>query len=224
MAEKRRREQVQASVPSPVRHILAARPHQQKIYLMRHGESEANVSRRDVPDPNLTQLGLAQAKSWQECIGDFQPDIVLVSPLRRAVQTACHAFAYEDVPMLVCRFAREIGWRASENSIRSTPKKMEDMLETLPRGDELHGFREGLIAGPDDPPDELASLNRLKVVLASRPENTILVVCHFGVIATLAGCRAKNGDIYECEWGPHDELKVVSRHKTPLSDQRCVCG
>jgi len=191
---------------------------------MRHGESEANISRRDVPDPNLTKLGLAQAKSWQETVGDLEADIVLVSPLRRAVQTACHAFHYEETPMLVCRFAREIGWGCGENTVHSTTDSMHKMLETLPRGDELYGVKEGLHPGPDDPATEMESLQRLKMVLASRPEDTIVVVCHFGVIAATTGCRAKNGDVYECDWGYNDELRVVARHKTPLADQPCTCG
>lgn len=227
LAEQRRRRESQAmvhSAPSPIRALLAARPYRQKIYFLRHGESEANISRRDVPDPNLTNLGLAQAKSWQESIGDLGADIVLVSPLRRAVQTACHAFAYEEVPMLLCRFAREIGWSANENTIHSTPAQLEAMMEDLPRGDEVHGVREALIPGADDPYDEMASIQRLKVELAKRPERTIVVVCHFGVIATLCGTRAKNGDVFECEWGANEEFNVLMRHKTPLSEQRCVCG
>lgn len=227
LQEKRRREQSQVAAmktPSPIRALLDARPYTQKIFLMRHGESEANISRRDVPDPNLTPLGLAQAKSWQESIGDFEPNIVLVSPLRRAVHTACHAFCYEEVPLLFCRFAREIGWCCNENTIHSTPEQMQAMLEELPRGEELHGMREALHAAADDPPDEMSSLQRLKVEIARRPEHNIFVVCHFGVIATLTGSRAKNGDIYECEWGYNDELNVIMRHKTPLSDQQCICG
>jgi len=227
LQEKRRREHAQAAAqkgPSPIRSLLAQRPYSQKIYLMRHGESEANISRRDVPDPNLTRLGLAQAKSWQETIGDLDANIVLVSPLRRAVQTACHAFCHEEVPLLLCRFAREIGWSCNENTIHSSPAQLDKMLEGLPRGDEVQGVQEALIAGPDDPPDEMASLQRLKVVLASRTERNIVVVCHFGVIASLSGCRAKNGDVYEVEWGYNDELNVIQRHKTPLRDEQCICG
>jgi hypothetical protein len=229
LQEKRRREETAKAAasrakPSIIRAQLDARPYAQKIFLMRHGESEANISRRDIPDPNLTKLGLAQAKSWVENIGDFLPDIVLVSPLRRAVQTACHAFEYEEVPMIFCRFAREIGWSCNENTIHSSQASMARMLEDLPGGDEISGAVEALTPALDDPPDEMASLQRLKMVLASRPERHIFVVCHFGVIAALSGCRAKNGDIYECEWGYNDELNVVMRHKTPLSDSQCICG
>jgi len=210
--------------PSPLRSLLLKRLRPQKVYLMRHGESEANISRQDSADPNLTKLGLAQAESWQETVGDLEADIVLVSPLRRAVQTACHAFAYEETPLLICRFAREIGWGCGENTVHSTNASMGRMLEDLPRGDELYGVEEGLHAGPDDPVTEAESLQRLKMVLASRPEDTVVVVCHFGVIAATSGCRAKNGDVYECDWGYNDELRVVARHKTPLADTPCVCG
>jgi len=62
----------------------------------------------------------------------------------------------------------------------------------LPRGDEVDGIAEALNAGPDDPVDEMASLQRFKLVLASRTERNILVVCHFGVIATLTGFSPGN--------------------------------
>lgn len=213
-----------AAEPSPLQSLIASRPDTQKILFMRHGESESNVSRRDIPDPNLTALGQAQAKSWQESVGEFGADLVLVSPLRRACQTACLAFSEEEVPMLMCRFARELGWSAQENTIGSTPKSLRAMLRGLPRGNEIHGIEEGLLPAHDDPPDELSSLQRLRLVLASRPERTIIVVCHFGVIAALTGRRAKNGDVYECMWGEGDQMQVLMRHKTPLADNQCLCG
>merc|ERR1719454_1093955 len=149
MAERRRKDNPQATKqasPSPITSLLAQKRDAQRVFFMRHGESEANISRRDVPDPNLTQLGLAQAKSWQETIGDLGADLVMVSPLRRAVQTACHAFEHEEVPMLFCRFAREIGWSANENTIHSAPDSMQRLLDSLPRGDEIYGVEEALIA------------------------------------------------------------------------------
>jgi len=204
--------------------LLLSRPVGQRILLLRHGESEANASKYDVKDPNLTRLGTMQARSWHNCIADFGADVVLVSPLRRAVQTACHAFRYEQVPLILCRFAREVGWGCGENTISLDTASMEQMLSDLPRGDDVQGIGEALHVAPDDPADERVCLQRLKVVLASRPERTIVVVCHYGVISALSGNRAKNGDIYECEWGPHGDLKMLARHKNPLSQQQCLCG
>jgi|Transcript_104300 broad specificity phosphatase PhoE len=204
--------------------LVLNRRGKQKIFLMRHGESEGNVSKYDVSDPNLTQLGLMQAKSWQEVVGEFGAEVVLVSPLRRTVQTACHAFASEDVPFVFCRSAREFGWGCAENTISLDVYTMDDMLRELPHGDEIQGMTEALCPGPDDPMDEYESLDRLKLVLAGRPENIVMVVCHYGVISALTGNRAKNGDVYECTWGEDDELKVIARHRNPLSDQGCLCG
>lgn len=213
----------QQSKPHLVRDLLLKRRDRQKIFLLRHGESQANVSKYDVPDPNLTSVGTVQAKSWQESIGDFCAEVVLVSPLRRTVQTACFAFKYETIPLELCTCAREIGWGCGENTIHSDPASMKRMLSNLPRGPEVRGIEQALRVSPDDPIDELQSLERLKVTLASRPESTIVVVCHFGVINALTGARAKNGDVYECQWGADHELSVVARHKVPVEDEGCTC-
>jgi broad specificity phosphatase PhoE len=215
----------QQNAPASMLHSLLMKRHgQQKIFLMRHGESEGNVSRFDVLDPNLTQVGAMQAKSWQELVGEFGAEIVLISPLRRTVQTACNAFANENVPFLLCRCAREFGWGCAENTISLEKASMDDMLRELPHGHAVQGIHEALYPGLDDPMDEYESLDRLKTVLASRPENVIMVVCHYGVISALTGSRAKNGDVYECTWGSDDEMKVVARHRNPLADTSCLCG
>jgi broad specificity phosphatase PhoE len=66
------------------------------IYLVRHGESEHNVS-KDMfqPDPPLTTLGYAQAS---QLISKFpNPEriaVILSSPLRRAIQTSLAGFSH----------------------------------------------------------------------------------------------------------------------------------
>jgi len=195
----------------------------QRILLLRHGESQGNISRHDIPDPNLTDLGIAQAKSWADEIGEFGAELVLVSPLRRTVQTACYAFAREEAPLLICRNAREIGWCAAENTIMSSERSMSSMLDVLPRGNEVQGVRMGLRPQTVDPVDEVACMEELKKILRSRPERTLAVVCHFGVINALIGNRAKNADIFECEWGSDGELHAVGRHRPPLEQQQCLC-
>ena len=69
-----------------------------KIYLMRHAHSEAQdckrkgISRDDdsLLDCHITKFGEFQAKTaWAE---DDLPDLVVVSPLTRAIQTALIAF------------------------------------------------------------------------------------------------------------------------------------
>lgn len=105
------------------------------VLLLRHGQSEANAQRRDMPDPPLTELGRVQAMAWKGAIGRFGAEAVLVSPLRRALETALLAYDRVDVPVEVCRHARELWWDEQANT-PSTPEVLEAVLRDLPRGDE----------------------------------------------------------------------------------------
>lgn len=112
-----------------------------RVLLLRHGQSEANATRRDMPDPPLTELGRVQATAWKGAIGRFGAEAVLVSPLRRALETALLAYDRVDVPIEVCRHARELWWDEQANT-PSTPEALEAVLRDLPRGDEVrHALR-----------------------------------------------------------------------------------
>lgn len=67
-----------------------------KIYLVRHAESEHNVSKDfSQPDPALTPLGLQQAVELGATFPySSQVAIILTSPLRRAIQTTLSAFPH----------------------------------------------------------------------------------------------------------------------------------
>jgi len=58
------------------------------LYLIRHGQSEGNIVKYDVPDGLLTPLGLQQAEETARLLQGEQIDRIIASPLRRAVQTA----------------------------------------------------------------------------------------------------------------------------------------
>lgn len=60
------------------------------IYLVRHGESEANVSKRfsGITDIELSQLGREQAKEAGKILIDKTIDNIFSSPLKRAKNTA----------------------------------------------------------------------------------------------------------------------------------------
>lgn len=61
-----------------------------RIYLVRHGQTELNVSGalRGHLDPKLDALGILQAKMLGEAIGREQVQLLVSSPLKRAVETA----------------------------------------------------------------------------------------------------------------------------------------
>lgn len=58
------------------------------LYLIRHGESGANVTNRDLPDAALTPAGQVQAASVAGYLAHEGIHLVISSPLRRALETA----------------------------------------------------------------------------------------------------------------------------------------
>jgi len=200
---------------------------EQRILFLRHGEGLHNVSDAEIPDPLLTRTGHAQSLSWQHTMHAFGVDVVLVSPLRRTVQTACLAFGKARAPMELCRAARECWWDQVENSILSSPDSLRKLVEELPRGKKLakrlHGIEAALQGPVDDPKDEGSSLAHLRQILAARPERCVAVVTHWGVLQALCGCDADNAELFECRWTPNRELVSFARHPAPFSGMQCHC-
>lgn len=62
----------------------------QHVYLVRHGETSLNADGRlrGLADPELNDVGERQAQAVAAALADVDADIVLSSPLRRAVCTA----------------------------------------------------------------------------------------------------------------------------------------
>lgn len=187
---------------------------------MRHGTSLGNVSEEDLPDPLLTPLGEREAKSWQAEIPKYPVDVILVSPLRRTVQTACLAFGLHKAPMQLCRCARELGFDFLENSILSTQESFKKLLSGLPRGHCVRGAEEELLEASSDVSDE-ASIARLREVLAARPEGVVAVVCHWHVILELTGVDTENAELVECQMGLDHKFEVLSRRQPPYNESTC---
>ena len=185
-----------------------------RILLLRHGQSEANATKRDVPDAPLTDLGKVQATAWKGAISRFGAEAVLVSPLRRALQTALLAFDRVDIPVEVCRHARELWWDEQANT-PSTPEAIYALLRELPRGDEVCGVEEALQETADTPQSEHESIEALKQVLQRRSEDCLAVVCHWGVINALCGDGADNCTVVECRRRPNGHLDVEKHHDPP---------
>jgi broad specificity phosphatase PhoE len=67
-----------------------------RIYIVRHAESEHNVSKDfSQLDPSLTALGLEQAQQLSKTIPDASRNVAVIicSPLRRAIQTTLAGFS-----------------------------------------------------------------------------------------------------------------------------------
>jgi probable phosphoglycerate mutase len=59
-----------------------------ELYLLRHGQSEANAGLTDNLDSGLTPLGRQQADAAAERLAGLALDVVFVSPLLRTLETA----------------------------------------------------------------------------------------------------------------------------------------
>ena len=185
-----------------------------RVLLLRHGQSEANALKRDVPDPLLTELGQIQAKAWKGAIGRFGAEVVLVSPLRRALQTALLAYDKVDVPVEVCRHARELWWDEQANT-PSSPEAVFALLHELPRGNDVCNVEEALVQTSNTPRSEHESIEAMKSELGARPEECVAVVCHWGVINALCGDGADNCTMVECRRRPNGHLDVEKHHDPP---------
>ena len=83
-----------------------------EVYLIRHGQSEANVA-LDLDNPNsyydakLTSIGKKQAQNTQKKLSNIDFDLFLCSPLTRALQTFDLIFPNLSKEALILPFVRE---------------------------------------------------------------------------------------------------------------------
>ena len=83
-----------------------------EVYLIRHGQSEANVA-LDLDNPNfyydakLTSLGKKQAQDTQKKLKNIDFDLMLCSPLTRALQTFSLIFPNLSHEAVILPFVRE---------------------------------------------------------------------------------------------------------------------
>lgn len=85
-----------------------------EVVLIRHGESIANRTRGSVrqhdlglKDAKLSGEGQRQAEALQKHKDLSGIQVVICSPLSRALQTACIAFAHREVPIICVADATE---------------------------------------------------------------------------------------------------------------------
>ena len=145
-------------------------------------------------DCGLTLEGETQAKGIRQLLGGDDAvraiQLVVSSPLTRALHTACLAFP--DAPTLLCHYhLREIGSMIPEN----IPRPVHQVLQDL----QLAGVPASVLAKIDtttlqpddwprhhDTPPNVVRRDRIRQVLqwlaVTREETVIAVVCHYHVI------------------------------------------
>lgn len=184
---------------------------------MRHGVTEMNVylskHRWDDPrfvdprlyDTKLTDAGERQARAQQARCAQLwpEPQVLVSSPLRRALRTAELAFASVEPPLprVVTPLCRERLYHSSD--VGRSPRVVS---AEFPQYSGWGHLPEVWWHAEGDPPDPLAFhpepedvfLDRCRhflAWLAARPEKIIAVVTHWGVIEALTQTEFVNCEI-----------------------------
>lgn len=79
-----------------------------ELFIIRHGQSVGNTCKEDMPDCDLTELGLRQAEHVAECMNGADLTHIVSSPLVRALQTAQPLARSSGLPVRVWIDAYEV--------------------------------------------------------------------------------------------------------------------
>ncbi|TLU74338.1 histidine phosphatase family protein [Lichenicoccus roseus] len=174
------------------------------ILCIRHGQSTANVAwENDAEDPlqidaRLTAKGEAQVRAARERLRHEPVELVITSPLTRALQTSTGIFADHPnrPPILVEPLHREFQENSGDVGRPASLLAREFPHLSLSHLPEVWWHAEG---EPDhrgihvEPPHRLQDrLARFRALLASRPERTIAVVGHATFFWHLTGEMLEN--------------------------------
>ncbi|KAJ5732874.1 phosphoglycerate mutase family protein-like protein [Penicillium manginii] len=169
------------------------------LYVIRHGQGEHNVNDQShLKDPLLTDTGKAQCKSLQEHF-PFLQDVqaIVVSPLRRTIQTAAFVFAPElekrQLPIILAPDAQEISHLACDlgydadvikshapNLIAKAVPSYNAINLDATLVDESWNLKKGINAPTLSAVRSRAS--RLRNWIYNRPEKHIALVTHGGFL------------------------------------------
>lgn len=167
------------------------------MILLRHGQSEFNLlftqTRKDpgIADPVLTPLGREQAETAAETLGGQDIRRILVSPYRRAIQTALPTARRLGLRLTITPVVRE---RYAFTCDIGSPRTF--LAETFPEVDFAH-LEEVWWPPEEEPADQVegrAGLFRAEMAALDDWAHT-LVVSHWGFIMALTGRSVTNGEM-----------------------------
>ena len=173
------------------------------IHLLRHAQSAFNEVHTDGgPDPMLydaplSALGHEQVAEARAAFKDLRFDVIIVSPLTRALQTATGIFGGHDAPMEVEALHRE--YLESSCDIGRHPRALSedfpglafDHLDTAwwYSESEHHNHVESPVIVQEPMADFFDRVETFRANLLARPEERILVVGHATFFRQFSGGR-----------------------------------
>jgi broad specificity phosphatase PhoE len=165
------------------------------IYLVRHGENPANLTREfsyKLVDYSLTPKGMEQAQQTAAYFKDKNIHEVYASPLKRARETAEIIAQELKLPVTVMEQFREI----NVGQLEEQPPTDENWgLHNRILLDWIAGKHETMFAGGEDYITLLARMRAgLQEITHSKKQRNIVVVGHIGILACTIGKICSNVD------------------------------
>jgi len=177
------------------------------LYFIRHGESTANIiDQVGNDDARLTERGAAQAVAAGRHLqmNGINPDVILVSPLHRAKETALYVaqeIGYDESKIEMYDFLRERWFGDLE--LGNIKKDIGISLE--------YYFQYPLSVDHVKNVEKLADLHkRAEKVIAlakSRPEDTVVIVSHGALLRSIY--KVIEGIPYDRPIPPFENAKVL---------------
>ena len=163
-------------------------PGRKRVHFVRHGQGEHNKLKDEIGriayqdprvlDARLTQLGKQQAEALQPLVEGLEVELVVVSPLSRAVETAQIGFRAHKCPFVANELCREQCGGSHICDKRRTTAELKadfpqiDFADLATNEDALHGNERELLTSIAD------RAFKFIMWLRRRPESNIAVVCH----------------------------------------------
>lgn len=154
-----------------------------KLYVARHGQTEWNIQNRvcGISDVELTPEGERQAEALAEVVRGYPADLIITSPLRRAVRTGEIIAAACGLPLRTEEALIEQNYGIYEGVDRSDPAYQSGKREFAHR--------------PPEGESILQMVHRVYRLLdglkGECPDKNILLITHGGV------CRVINSYFYD---------------------------
>jgi alpha-ribazole phosphatase len=168
-----------------------------RVFLVRHGESEFNNTRRFAGhvDIGLTETGLHQVEKLRDRLAGEKIDTVYSSDLKRARITAETVISGRDLRITECPELREISYGEVEGL---TFTEIRDKYPVL--ADQIHRSDLSLaFPGGESFPDFIRRVESFKTRLFNHADSeSVLVVAHGGPLRTLL--LSLMGISQECWW------------------------
>ena len=157
------------------------------IYIVRHGQSEANDPDRYGLDTNLTEKGKQQAKAIAQRLKHHHFDAIYSSPLIRAKETAETIAAEHNLAVVTKEKLKERYSGVIEG--RKVAEVDEELRDVLKQRHELpyEQWKKITIAEGRETDEQIMGrfITALREIAVDHPNQTVLIGSHKGLMRTL---------------------------------------